>query len=200
MYIEQYVGIQTGRGAQTQHRQGACWAGVLGEVLLVGSACVGVAVSVCVCWHMQKSRTKCVAKFNLVGFLFTLPAYWHGAPPPPHLDPPLLLPLFLSLPLTLASIPQLATDTNRCTQVLVLVYHSCRSCDALSPSLPLSPAHCPSPWQSTCSRRGVGRGAGVMFLRCLIFLIDQMSFFSSFPFPFHCFCFSFFFGFSFGTF
>lgn len=41
---------------------------------------------VCVCarawawqrvyWHMQKSRTKCVAKFNLVGFLFTLSAYW----------------------------------------------------------------------------------------------------------------------------
>lgn len=123
------------------------------------------------------------------------------ATPRPTRPAALLLPLFLSLPLTLASIPQLATDTNRCTQVLVLVYHSCRSCDALSPSLPLSPAHCPSPWQSTCSRRGVGRGAGVMFLRCLIFLIDQMSFFSSFPFPFHfCFCFSFFFGFSFGTF
>lgn len=141
--------------------------------------CVGVAACACVCYHMQKSRTKCVAKFNLVGFLFTLPAYWHGAPTPPH-----LLSLSLSLPLTLASIPQLVTDTNRCTQVLV--YQSCRSCDALSP---------PSTHNSTCSRReGKVRseGCGGMFPRCLIFLIDQMSFFSPFPIPF-CFCvFSFF--------
>lgn len=141
---------------------------------------------------MQKSRTKCVAKFNLVGFLFTLPAYWHGAPAPPHLrPPPLSLSLSLSLPLTFASIPQLVTDTNRCTQVLV--YQSCRSCDALS---------LPSTHNSTCSRRERKRSerCGGMFPRCLIFLIDQMSFFSPFPIPF-CFCvFFFFFGFSFGTF
>lgn len=104
----------------------------------------------------------------------------------------LSLSLSLSLPLTLASIPLLVTDTNRCTQVLV--YHSCRSCDALSP---------PSTHNSTCSRREgkvKSEGCGGMFPRCLIFLIDQMSFFSPFPIPF-CFCvFSFFFGFSFGIF
>lgn len=86
-YIEQYVGIQTGRGCK--HNTDKVPAGQGERLLLVGSACVRGrgSLCVCVCWHMQKSRTKCVAKFNLVGFLFTLPAYWHGAPAPPHLRP-----------------------------------------------------------------------------------------------------------------
>lgn len=165
------------KGAQTQHRKGACWAG--GSLLLVGSACVRGRGSVCVCvlaYAKISYEMCCEIQFSWI-FIYFASLLARGTLV-------LTLSLSLSLPLTLASIPQLVTDTNRCTQVLV--YHSCRSCDALS---------LPSTHNSTCSRRGgkLSEGCGGMFPRCLIFLIDQMSFFSPFPIPF-CFCvFSFFF-------